>query len=98
MTDTDTPAVTDNAAEHRFELTVDGHLAELVYRLEGDRLRLVHTEVPDELEGQGLGGVLVRAAIDRAERDGLTIIPRCEFARGWLEKHPDEAARVTIDW
>ena len=89
---------TDTADRHRFEVTIDDHVAELVYRVEGDRLRLVHTGVPDELEGRGLGGVLVRAAVDRAERDGLTIVPDCSFARGWLERHPDDAARATIAW
>ena len=93
-----TATATDNTNEHRFELTEDGHLAQLVYRLQGDRLHLVHTEVPDELGGRGLGGVLVRAALDRAEADGLTIVPDCPFARSWLEKHPDDAARVTIAW
>jgi predicted GNAT family acetyltransferase len=92
------PSVTDNPAAHRFELEVDGHLAELVYRLRGSTLVLVHTGVPDELGGRGLGGVLVRAAVDRAEAEGLTLRPECPFARSWLEKHPDEAARVTIDW
>ena len=95
---TDTPTATDNVDEHRFELTIDGHLAELVYTLEGDHLRLVHTGVPEELGGRGLGGVLVRAALDRAAAEGLTIIPDCPFARGWLEKHPDEAGRATIAW
>jgi predicted GNAT family acetyltransferase len=90
--------VTDNPSEQRFELTEDGHTAELVYRVEGDRLRLVHTGVPEELGGRGLGGVLVRAAVDRAQAEGLTIVPDCPFARGWLEKHPDDAARVAIDW
>ena len=92
------PTVTDNAARHRFELEVDGHLAELVYRLDGQRLILVHTGVPDELGGRGLGGVLVRAAVDRAAAESLTIRPDCPFARSWLEKHPDEAGRITIDW
>ena len=86
--------VTDDG--HRFLLEVDGHEAELVYRLDGDRLTLVHTGVPDELGGQGLGGVLVRAALDRAEAEGLTVVPQCPFARSWLDKHPDEAARVTL--
>jgi predicted GNAT family acetyltransferase len=40
----------------------------------------------------------VTAAIERAERDGLTIVPLCPFARSWLERHPDVAARVKIDW
>jgi predicted GNAT family acetyltransferase len=88
--------VTDNHGASRFEATVDGHRAELVYRRVGDRLVLVHTSVPDELEGQGLGGQLVRAAIEAAERDGLSVVPTCPFAKAWLEKHPDVAARVPI--
>ena len=90
--------VTDAAAADRFELTIDGHTAELVYRRRGDRLVLIHTGVPDELEGHGVGGRLVRAAVDRGEREGLTLVPECPFARAWLERHPDEAARVKIEW
>ena len=90
--------VVDNLERHRFELEQDGHLAQLVYEPQADRLVLVHTEVPDELGGHGLGGVLVRAALDRAEAEGLTVVPQCPFVRSWLEKHPDEAARVTIEW
>lgn len=94
----DTPAVTDNTDAGRFELSVDGHLGELAYRVDGERLVLVHTGVPDELEGRGLGGTLVRAAVDRARRDGLTIVPQCPFARSWLERHPDDAATITVAW
>jgi uncharacterized protein len=90
--------VIDNAAESRFELRQDGRLAELVYHLRGNRLVLVHTEVPDELEGRGIGGRLVTAAIDRAAREGLTLVPLCPFARGWLERHPEAAAQAVIDW
>jgi predicted GNAT family acetyltransferase len=89
--------VIDEKDRHRFAVHLDGREAELVYRLEGDRLILVHTGVPDELGGQGIGGQLVRAAVDRAEQEGLTIAPWCPFARKWLEDHPDEAARVTLD-
>jgi len=58
---TDSPQITDNPGASRFELTVDGHLAELQYRRRGDRLVLLHTEVPAELEGRGIGGSLVAA-------------------------------------
>lgn len=90
--------VTDISGENQFELTVDGHTAMLVYRIDGNSLVLIHTEVPDELAGQGIGGTLVRAAIERSTRDGLTIVPRCPFARRWLERHPDEIGGVGIDW
>jgi predicted GNAT family acetyltransferase len=61
-------------------------------------LTLVHTEVPDALGGRGVGGQLVRAALERAVRTGGTIAPGCRYARAWLEKHPDETAAATIDW
>ena len=94
----DAPPVTDNQAESRFELWVDGRLAELPYRRNGKRLVLIHTEVPEELEGRGLGGALVRAAVDRAAREGLTVVPLCPFARGWLQRPPATAAKAAIDW
>jgi predicted GNAT family acetyltransferase len=90
--------VTDNQAESRLELEADGHVAELEYRRNGKRLVLIHTEVPTELEGRGLGGRLVTAAVERAQRDSMTIVPLCPFARGWLERHPDVAAQVEVDW
>jgi predicted GNAT family acetyltransferase len=59
---------------------------------------LVHTAVPPELEGQGIGGTLVRAALERAASEGLTVVPLCPFARGWLQRHPEAASQVVVDW
>ena len=90
--------VVDQTDAERFTLEEDGHTAELVYHLNGSRLVLIHTEVPDELGGRGIGGRLVQAAIERARREGLTIVPNCPFARSWLEKHPDATEDVTVSW
>lgn len=96
MTDAE---VTDNQAESRLEIHADGgDPAELIYRRRADRLVLIHTGVPDALSGHGLGGQLVRAALDKAVAEGLTVVPLCPYARSWLERHPDEAAKVKIDW
>lgn len=94
----DSADVIDNTDASRFELRADGWLTQLVYHVRGDRLVLIHTEVPLELEGHGLGGRLVTAAVDRAAREGLTLVPLCPFARGWLERHPEAASRAVIDW
>jgi predicted GNAT family acetyltransferase len=90
--------VVDDVDRSRFEAVVDGHEAELVYRREEEHLVLTHTGVPDELGGRGVGGALVRAAVDDAAGRGLTIVPECSFARRWLERHPDDAARASIAW
>lgn len=94
----DAVVVTDNKDAGRLEARADGQLAELTYRIRAGRLVLIHTEVPAELEGHGIGGRLVEAAIAQANGEGLTIVPICPFARSWLERHPGAAATVPVDW
>ncbi|HXN60967.1 MAG TPA: GNAT family N-acetyltransferase [Acidimicrobiales bacterium] len=94
----DEPEIIDVHDESRFVYRDGDAQAELIYHLNGHRLVLIHTEVPDALGGRGLGGRLVTAALERAEREGLTVVPWCPFARDWLERHPDAGSRVTIDW
>ena len=92
------PDIVDVPAESRFVAEKDGSLAELVYRLEDGRLVVVHTGVPEDLEGHGLGARLVRSALDKAVREGRTLVPLCPFARRWLREHPDDANRLAVDW
>ena len=94
----DDAPVVDDAAASRYVLQESGAEAELVYVIDGDRMILVHTGVPDEWGGHGIGGRLVRAALARAAVNELTVVPLCPFARRWLEDHPDESAGVTVDW
>jgi hypothetical protein len=94
----DTVQVVDVPAEDRFVVRIEGMEAELVYRVSGDRLFLLHTEVPESLGGRGIAGQLVRAALRRAEADHLTIVPWCPYARRWLKEHPDEAGGIRVDF
>ncbi len=95
---TQAPQVVDNTKKARFEVSLDGVLAELIYRRQGSRLILVHTGVPDALGGRGVGGLLVQAALAKAVAEDLTVVPLCPFARSWLKRHPDAAAGISIDW
>jgi predicted GNAT family acetyltransferase len=98
MTEPNSAQVVDNQAEARLEVRIDGELAELVYRRNGNRLVLVHTEVPEDMGGRGIGGQLVQAAVVKAVASGMTVVPLCPYARSWLQRHPDEAAKASIDW
>jgi uncharacterized protein len=83
-----TPGIRDNRAESRFELTRDGQTAILVYDRTPKSLVLVHTEVPPALRGHHLGEALVKAGVEAARAEGLSIIATCPFARKYLRKHP----------
>lgn len=83
------PVVTDNTASSRFELHVDGDLAGIVtYRLRGDVIDLLHTEVDPSHQGAGLAAVLAKSVLDEARRRQLTVLPTCPYIRSWISKHP----------
>jgi predicted GNAT family acetyltransferase len=92
------PPVVDDRQHDQFVLKWKGATAFLEYEVADGRLLLIHTEVPESLGGQGIGGRLVQAGVDRAKQDDLTVVPWCPFARRWLRDHSDAAAAVAIDW
>lgn len=73
----------------RFEIQVEGHTAELTYSLDNEAITLIHTTVPPELEGRGIGSRLAKAGLNYARQNGLKVIPLCSFVRSYLEKHPE---------
>jgi len=92
------PAVVNNTTKSRFEVTVEGHTAVLDYVLAGNRLRLIHTEVPPELRGRKLADLLARAGLEHARRENLKVVPFCPFVRAFLEKHPEYEAVLDPNW
>jgi predicted GNAT family acetyltransferase len=78
-----------NQAGQRFEAVVDGRLAYLEYRREPGLLDLVHTEVPVEMKGRGVGGTLAEAALRYARENGLRVVPHCPFAAAYIRRHPE---------
>jgi predicted GNAT family acetyltransferase len=82
--------VTENPGRHRYEISLDGALAGFtMFTLDGDVAIMPHTEIDPEYKGKGLATILIRAALDDARARGLTVVPRCPFVRGFIEKHPD---------
>ena len=88
-------AVTDNPGARRYEIALDGQRVGLAtYRLAPGVIIFVHTEVIPELEGQGLGGKLVRHALDDARARELAVRPLCPFVGAFIEDNPEYADLV----
>jgi uncharacterized protein len=83
--------VRDNPGLHRYELDTDGHIAFSEYQRAGGLLTIMHTEVPKELGGRGIGSALIQGVLDIARAEGLKVKPLCPFAKAYIERHPEYA-------
>ena len=81
--------VTNNREECQYEMIVDGHKALAAYRREGNVVSFTHTEVPEELEGQGVGTRLIAGALEQVREEGARIVPLCSFVRHYVETHTE---------
>lgn len=84
-------AVSHDAARHRFETEVDGHVGYVEYSLGGGVMSINHTIVPPAIGGRGIAARLVRAAVDFAQAEGLKVDPQCSYAEAWMRRHPEYA-------
>lgn len=77
--------------EARLGDTLMGFVA---YRLTTGRITFLHTEVPPEAEGRGIGSRLARFVLDDARTRGLQVRPLCPFIAAWIRRHPEYAELV----
>jgi len=79
----------DNTDLNRFELEVEGITAFLEYKRSRDWLFLIHTEVPEVLEGKGVGSAIIQKTLQYAKDNSYKIVPICPFVQSFLKKHPE---------
>jgi predicted GNAT family acetyltransferase len=85
----------DAPDHHRYELHAGEELIGFVdYRLRGELIHLVHTEVLPAFNGQGHAATLARAALDDARARGLRVHPDCPYVAAYVAKHPEYADLV----
>ena len=81
--------VRDNLARHRYELEVEGHVAFAEYGLAAGVITFIHTVVPKELGGRGVGSTLARGALEDVRRRGLKVVAQCPFIKAFMDKHAE---------
>ena len=83
-------SVDNNVRDQRFEIRSDGDMAFLSYRPKDGAIALIHTEVPEALEGRGIGTTLAAGAFAYARSRQLRVEVICPFVARWLERHPEQ--------
>ena len=90
MTATQRVEVRDNPAKHRFEADLGDSLAVAEYALHPGKIIFIHTAVPPEHAGGGIGTALIKAGLDAARERGLKVVPVCPFFAAYVREHPEE--------
>jgi len=81
--------IRNNKEIKQFDTNVDGHVALIEYTINDNRIFLTHIEVPSELEGRGVGSLLVKETLLEIERMNLQVIPACKFVKKYIQKNPE---------
>ena len=86
----DNVIVEDNPQASRFEATLDGQrVAVAQYERTGNQITFTHTIVAEAAQGYGVGGKLVKFALDKARTEDLAVIPQYPFVQSYLRRHPE---------
>lgn len=82
--------ITDDPAQNRYEIRVDGELAGVAeYRRAGGLVHFTHTEIADAFGGRGLARQLVEAALTATRAAGEQAMPHCPYVRKVMAEAPD---------
>lgn len=82
-------ALKDNKTQHALEMWVDGERSFIGYELEGDKIYLMHTEVPESQTGGGIAAELVEKSFVYIEENNWKAVPACSYVRAFLKRHPE---------
>ncbi len=82
--------LTDNRELCQYEMLIDNNIARVRYKKVGtNEIILTHTEIPEALQGKGLGSILANKVLTRIKQENLKVTPLCPFMAAYIEKHPE---------
>ncbi|QNL48291.1 N-acetyltransferase [Olivibacter sp. SDN3] len=78
-----------NEAKHRFEMEVDNLQTFIDYKERNDKIFLIHTEDPEELEGRGVATAIIEKALTHIEDKGYKLVALCPMVVAYIRRHPE---------
>jgi uncharacterized protein len=81
--------VYNNEKEQRFEIETEGEKAFLEYRHLKNDIALMHTFVPESLNGKGLASALAQYALEWIKSHNKKVKVYCPFVAAYLKRHPE---------
>jgi uncharacterized protein len=88
--------IVDQPEHDRYVVSLAGEvIGRADYVRRGDVVAIPHTQISPAHGGQGLGGRMVRFALDDIRARGLRVQPACPFVADYIRKHPEYSDLVS---
>jgi predicted GNAT family acetyltransferase len=68
----------------------DKRLAEMAVALSGENLIVYHTQVTDELKGQGVASRLLETMVAYARDNKMKVVALCPYVHAQFKRHPEK--------
>lgn len=81
--------VTNNENQQRFEVHEGEEIAYLEYRYYKKDIALMHTFVPETLEGKGIAAALAQYALQWARDNKKPVMVYCPYVGAFLKRRPE---------
>jgi len=78
-----------NGTDNRFEMMVENQKAFIDYKERKQKIYLIHTEVPKNLEGQGVATALIEKTLQYLEDAGYKLVALCPAVVAFIRRHPE---------
>lgn len=76
--------------KQRYEAVLNGQVVGFAeYRPLKEAVMFTHTEVNQNMEGQGVASALIRQALEQTRTDHKWVIPMCPFVVAFIQRHPE---------
>ena len=73
----------------QFEIHEGDDVAFLEYRFYKNDIALMHTSVPESMEGKGIASALAAFAFNYAKENKKLVMVYCPFVATYIKRHPE---------
>ncbi len=82
--------VQHNIAECRFEVIINNLMSMVEYTIATNgTIKVTHTEVPSELENQGIAAAMTKTLLEFAKENQIKVKPICPYTIMYIKRHPE---------
>lgn len=90
--------VRNNEDNLQFEVKEGEEVARLEYRFYKKSIAMMHTVVPESMQGKGIASILAEHAFAFAKSKNKKVMVYCPFVARYVKKHPEVREQIDRDY